>query len=196
MFAKTMLVGLLALAAMSPSAAAPFHHNSGQWREYNRDWLAACPDAIKEDGLSYEDYSCFASTGSQELNGANLPAYSLTLIRNRLTGDIDIAVTVALEKGETDTSRPLVLTFGGEVPEKLDFIADLETRHNVSNQYFVKDTARRDSLLERMKQRNAVVLSVPLTGGDVAIKDTRLSLRGVEASLDFMTSYARKVTQY
>ena len=196
MFAKTMLVGLLALAAMSPSAAAPFHHNSGQWREYNRDWLAACPDAIDEDGLSYEAYSCFASTGSQELNGANLPAYALTLIRNRLTGDVDIAVTVALDQGETDPSRPLVLTFGGEVPEKLDFVADLETRHNVSNQYFVKDAARRDALLERMKQRNAVMLGVPLTGADVASKDTRLSLRGVAASLDFMTSYARKVAAY
>ena len=196
MFAKTMLVGLLALAAMSPSAAAPFHHNSGQWREYNRDWLAACPDAIDEDGLSYEAYSCFASTGSQELNGANLPAYALTLIRNRLTGDVDIAVTVALDQGETDPSRPLVLTFGGEVPEKLDFVADLETRHNVSNQYFVKDAARRDALLERMKQRNAVMLGVPLTGADVASKDTRLSLRGVAASLDFMTSYARKVAEY
>ena len=196
MFAKTMLVGLLALAAMSPSAAAPFHHNSGQWREYNRDWLAACPDAIDEDGLSYEAYSCFASTGSQELNGANLPAYALTLIRNRLTGDVDIAVTVALDQGETDPSRPLVLTFGGEVPEKLDFVADLETRHNVSNQYFVKDAARRDALLERMKQRNAVLLGVPLTGADVASRDTRLSLRGVAASLDFMTSYARKVAAY
>ena len=196
MFAKTMLVGLLALAAMSPSAAAPFHRNSGQWREYNRDWLAACPDAIDEDGLSYEAYSCFASTGSQELNGANLPAYALTLIRNRLTGDVDIAVTVALDQGETDPSRPLVLTFGGEVPERLDFVADLETRHNVSNQYFVKDAARRDALLERMKQRNAVMLGVPLTGSDVASKDTRLSLRGVAASLDFMTSYARKVAAY
>lgn len=196
MFAKTMLIGLLALTTIAPAAAAPFHHPYGQWREYNRDWLAACPDAIKEDGLSYEDFSCFASTGSQELNSANLPAYALTLIRNRLTGDIDIAITVALERGEPDLTRPLVLTFGGEVPEKFDFANDLETRHNVSNQYFVKDTARRDALLERMRQRNAVTLSVPLTGADVPLRDSRMSLRGVEASLDFMTSYARKVAAY
>ena len=196
MLAKTMLVGLLALAVVAAAAAAPFHHPYGQWREYNRDWLAACPDAIKEDGLSYEDYSCFASTGSQELNGANLPAYALTLIRNRLTGDVDIAVTVALDKGEVDITRPLVLTFGGEAPERFVFATDLETRHNVSNQYFIQDGTRRDALLERMKQRNAVTLSVPLTGADVPTRDTRLSLRGVAASLDFMTSYARKVTQY
>ena len=87
-------IGLVAFVLLSvPAVAEPFHHPFGEWREYNRDWLAACPDVINEDATDFYGYSCFARTGSQELNGANLPAYKLTLIRNRLNGALDLAIT-------------------------------------------------------------------------------------------------------
>lgn len=187
---------ILAIAALSamPAAAAPFHHPFGEWREYNRDWLAACPDAIDEDATDYYGFSCFASTGSQELNSAGLPAYKLTILRNRLTGDLDVAFTVAADDVETDTSRPLLLAFGSEPPERLSFATDLETRYNTVNQFYVADPARKAALIEQMGERNAVVVTVPLNGGNT--KDVRLSLRGVLASLDFMASHARKLAQY
>ncbi|MFP9136635.1 hypothetical protein ACLI1C_05580 [Devosia sp. XGJD_8] len=187
---------ILAIAALSamPAAAAPFHHPFGEWREYNRDWLAACPDAIDEDATDYYGFSCFASTGSQELNSAGLPAYKLTILRNRLTGDLDLAFTVAADDVETDTSRPLLLAFGKEPPERLSFATDLETRYNTVNQFYVADPARKAALIEQMGERNAVVVTVPLNGGDT--KEVRLSLRGVLASLDFMASHARKLAQY
>jgi len=179
-----------------PAGAEPFHHSSGELREYHRDWLAACPDLINEDATDYYGFSCFASTGSQELNSTNLPAYKLTIMRNRLTGDLDIAVTVAADGVETDVSRPLVMAFGGEVPQSFDFATDLETRYNTTNQFYVADPARVEALLERMKERNAVTLTVPLKGGAEASKSVRLSLRGVMASIDFMSANARKVSQY
>ncbi|MBU1336796.1 MAG: hypothetical protein KJ944_12780 [Alphaproteobacteria bacterium] len=187
---------ILAIAALSamPAAAAPFHHPFGEWREYNRDWLAACPDAIDEDATDYYGFSCFASTGSQELNSAGLPAYKLTILRNRLTGDLDLAFTVAADDVETDTRRPLLLAFGSEPPERLSFATDLETRYNTVNQFYVADPARKAALIEQMGERNAVVVTVPLNGGDT--KEVRLSLRGVLASLDFMASHARKLAQY
>lgn len=187
---------ILAIAALSamPAAAAPFHHPFGEWREYNRDWLAACPDAIDEDATDYYGFSCFASTGSQELNSAGLPAYKLTILRNRLTGDLDLAFTVAADDVETDTRRPLLLAFGNEPPERLSFATDLETRYNTVNQFYVADPARKAALIEQMGERNAVVVTVPLNGGDT--KEVRLSLRGVLASLDFMASHARKLAQY
>jgi len=189
---------ILALAAMLtlPAGAEPFHHSSGELREYHRDWLAACPDLINEDATDYYGFSCFASTGSQELNSANLPAYKLTVMRNRLTGDLDIAVTVAADGVETDVSRPLVMAFGGEAPQSFDFTTDLEIRYNTTNQFYVADPARVEALLERMKERNAVTLTVPLKGGAEASKSVRLSLRGVMASIDFMSANARKVSQY
>jgi hypothetical protein len=183
-------------AASLPAAADPFHHPFGEWREYHRDWLAACPDEIDESATDYYGYSCFASTGSQELNGARLPAYKLTLFRNRLNGELDVAITVAADGVAVDTSRPLVLEFGGATVENFSFTSDLETRHNTTNQYFVADPLRKDALLERMKQRNSVMLTIPLTGGAAASKEVWLSLRGVMASLDFMATYARKVAQY
>jgi hypothetical protein len=188
---------LTTLLAMSlPVAAEPFHHPHGEWREYHRDWLAACPDAINESATDYYGFSCFASTGSQELNSANLPAYKLTVFRNRLNGELDVAITVAADGVETDTSRPLVLAFGGETPESFDFTADLETRYNTINQFFVADPARKTALLDKMKERNSVVLTVPLTGGSAASEEVWLSLRGVTASIDFMATYARRVAQY
>ena len=196
MIARIGSAFIVLVASSLPAAAEPFHHPFGEWREYHRDWLAACPDVINENATDYYGYSCFASTGSQELNGANLPAYKLTVFRNRLNGELDVAITVAADGVETDTTRPLMLAFGGEAPESFDFATDLETRHNTTNQFFVADPARKATLLERMKERNSVLLSVPLTGGDTASKDVWLSLRGVIASIDFMATYARKVTQY
>lgn len=187
------LAALLTLSA--PALAEPFHHPYGEWREYNRDWLSACPDAIDEDATDFYGYSCFASTGSQELNGANLPAYKLTLIRNRLDGELDLAITIALENGTYDESRPIVLRLSGEPPISLAVGTDLETRHNTTNQYFIADPARADAMIETLKDRNAVTLSVPLVGVQKPV-ETRLSLRGVMASLDFMANYARKVAQY
>lgn len=188
--------GLLALMLLSaPVAAEPFHHPFGEWREYHRDWLAACPDVIDEDAADYYGYSCFASTGSQELNDANLPAYKLTLFRNRLDGTLDLAITVSPASGEYDAARPIILQFGGEPPLVFEAGVDLETRYNTVNQFYVADPQRLASLIETMKQRNAVTLSVPLVGQEEAVV-TRLSLRGVLASLDFMSTYARKVAQY
>jgi len=194
MIAKVGLA-LLATLATFPAAAEPFHHPSGEWREYHRDWLAACPDAINEDATDFYGFSCFASTGSQELNSANLPAYKLTILRNRLNGELDVAFTIAADGVEPDAGRPLVLAFGGEAPESFDFSTDLETRHNTINQFFVVDPARKAALLEKMKQRNSVVITVPLSGERTSA-DVWLSLRGVMASIDFMATYARRIAQY
>lgn len=196
MIARIGSVLVTLVAASLPAAAAPFHHPFGEWREYHRDWLAACPDAIDEDASDYYGFSCFASTGSQELNSAGLPAYKLTIFRNRLNGELDVAFTVAADGVEADTSRPLVLAFGGEAPETFDFSTDLETRYNTVNQFFVADPQRKAALLERMKERNSLLVSVPLTGGTEASKGVWLSLRGVMASIDFMATYARRVAQY
>ena len=179
-----------------PIFAEPFHHPAGEWREYHRDWLAACPDVIDESATDYYGFSCFASTGSQELNSANLPAYKLTLFRNRLNGELDVAITVAADGVGADTSRPLVLAFGGEAPEQFDFATDLETRYNTVNQFFVADPQRKAALIERMKERNSVLLTVPLAGGGQTSRQVSLSLRGVIASIDFMATYARRVAQY
>jgi hypothetical protein len=187
---------LAAVAALTaPAAAEPFHHPFGEWREYNRDWLAACPDAIVEDAADFYGYSCFASTGSQQLNSANLPAYKLTLVRNRLDGLLDLAITVALDDGQVDENRPIVLQFSGAAPVSLAMGAELETRHNTVNQYFIADREQVAALIETMEERNAVTLSVPLVGVEKPV-ETRLSLRGVLASLDFMSAYAHKVAQY
>ena len=196
MIAKIGSVFVTFIAACLPVAAAPFHHPFGEWREYHRDWLAVCPDAIDEGATDYYGFSCFASTGSQELNSANLPAYKLTVIRNRLNGEFDIAITVAADGAEVDTNRPLVLAFGGEAPETFDFTADLETRYNTTNQFFIADPTRKAALLERMKERNSLLLTVPLTGGAEGSKQVWLSLRGVIASLDFMATFARRIAQY
>lgn len=187
------LVALLLLTV--PAAAEPFHHSSGEWREYFRDWLAACPDTIIEDAPDYYGYSCFASTGSEALNSANLPAYKLTLIRNRLDGDIDVAITVAADEGSYDENRPMRLLFAGDGPVMLAMGDELETRFNVTNQYFVADAALEAQLIERMKERASLKLIVPMTGQEQPA-DVWLSLQGVMASLDFMSTYARKVEQY
>ena len=191
---RTVVALVLAAGLAGPASAEPFAHSSGEWREYHRDWLASCPDRIIEDAADYSGYSCFASTGSAELNSASLPVYKLTLIRNRLDGELDLAVTVAADGVVVDETRPLVLGFGGEAPVSLAFGTDLETRHNTLNQYFIADAATRDRLLELMKERNAVTLGVPVMDG--AVREVRLSLRGVLASLDFMSSHARRVAQY
>ncbi len=196
MIFKTSLALVFATVSALPLAAAPFHHPFGEWREYNQDWLAACPDAIDEDATDYYGFSCFASTGSAALNGANLPAYKLTLLRNRLTGVIDIAFTVEADELDADPSRPLELSFGGKDQQSFDFSRDLETRYNTTNQYYITDPARRDALLALMKSRNVLTLTVPVTDDDDIIREVRLSLLGVTASLDFMASYARKVAQY
>lgn len=191
-----------ALAAMTlalltlPAAAEPFHHAAGEWREYNRDWLAACPDTIDEDAATYYGYSCFASTGSQELNSAGLPAWKLTLIHNRLTGDVDIAFTGAADAVQIDVTRPLHIEFPGSLPQTFDFTTDLETRFNTTNQWFVADATRRDALIAQMKIRGTVTLGVPLTSATEPVRKVRLSLQGVLASLDFMASYARRVSDY
>jgi hypothetical protein len=190
-FAATLL---LAAVLSCPVAAEPFRHSSGEWREYHRDWLASCPETIIEDAPDFYGYSCFASTGSAELNSASLPAYKLTLIRNRLDGELDVALTVAADGVVVDETRPLVVSFGGEAPVRLHFGTDLETRFNTTNQYFIADPARRDRLFEQLKARNAVTLTIPVEGG--GSREVRLSLRGVLASVDFMQTYARRVAQY
>ena len=195
MIARIGTALVLIAASALPAMAEPFHHPFGEWREYNRDWLAACPDVIDENATDFYGFSCFSSTGSQELNASGLPAYKLTVLRNRLTGDLDIAITVAADGVETDTSRPVTLTFTGEAPLSFDFTTDLETRYNTINQFYVVDSARKDALLAKLKERTSLSLGIPLTG-DTDHKDVWLSLRGVSASIDFMATYARKVAQY
>ncbi|MCS6761920.1 MAG: hypothetical protein MO846_08050 [Candidatus Devosia symbiotica] len=198
MIAKLGTALVFTLAAITPLAAESFHHSYGEWHEYQRDWLAVCPDVIDEAAASYYGYSCFASTNSQELNGAHLPVYQLTMIHNRLTGELELAVTVAADDVEADTSRPLIIEFSGAAAMRFDFADDLETHDNTSNQFFVADPARKALLLEHMKQRNALTMTVPLKtdAGGATSKKVWLSMRGVLASLDFMATYARKVAQY
>lgn len=183
------------LLLVGPALSEPFHHPFGEWREYNRDWLAACPDAIDEDSADYYGYSCFASTGSQAQNSAGLPAYKLTLIRNRLNGELDLAITIALDDARMDERRPLQLLFGNDERVSLSVGAELETRFNVVNQYFVADAGIEADLIARMKEGASVRLLVPLVGEEEP-EEVWLSLQGVLASLDFMAAYARKVAQY
>lgn len=187
------LTALLLLSG--PALAQPFHHPYGEWRQYHRDWLAACPDAIDEDAVDYYGYSCFASVGSQQLNGARLPAYKLTLILNRLNGTQDLAITVAPGDGEYDPARPITLQFGGEAAIPLSLGSGIETRHNTVNQFFIADPDQAAAIIGKMKERNAVTLSVPLLGVQKPVV-TQLSLRGATASLDFMSAYSRRVAQY
>lgn len=196
MLRRLGLALLLAILATGVVAAKPFHHPAGEMREYNQDWLAACPDAINEDATDYYGTSCFASTGSTELNAAKLPAYKLTLFLNRLTGQLDTAFTAAATDGtQIDETRSLLLRFGTDT-QSFDFAADLETRYNTINQYYPEDPARRDALIALLKDRNAVALTVPVTGGINATRQVTLSLRGVAASLDFMKTYSGKVKDY
>lgn len=188
----TSLAALLLLSG--PASAQPFQHSSGEWRQYNADWLSSCPNAIHEDAPDFYGYSCFSSTGSQEMNAANLPAYKLTLIHNRLDGEIDLAITVASSSHSYDQARPIILRFGGEAPIELTMGDDMETRHNTVNQFFLIG-ADRDAVLGKMRERNALILSVPLVGVEKPV-ESRMSLRGVLASLDFMSTYARRVAQY
>ena len=195
MIRRTGLVLIAALGAVFPAVAEPFHHPYGEWREYHRDWLAACPDAINEDATDFYGVSCFASTGSAELNSAGLPAYKLTIMRNRLSGDMDVAITLAADKDDTDMRRPLTLSFGGGLVESFDFETDLETRYNTTNQFYIADPVRKAKLLDLMSERNAVTLGLPLTT-PLPNKQVRLSLRGVLASIDFMATYSRRVADY
>lgn len=190
------VVACLATFALliAPAVAEPFHHSSGEWREYHRDWLAACPPVIDEDAPDYYGYSCFASTGSQELNGASHPAYKLSLIRNRLDGTVDIAITVSPDDGVFDEERPMTISFSGGPSFALRMGDDLEVRFNTINQFFLIGP-HYDEIFEKFEDRNALTLGVPLLGKEKPVT-TWLSLRGVLASLDFMSTYARKVAQY
>lgn len=188
-------IALLAWAMIMPAFAQPFVHSSGEYREYNRDWLSACPNFIDEEATSWYGYSCFASTASQEMNSANYPVYKLTMVRNRLDGSTDLAITVAHDSLEYDGSRPIILKFSNEPAISLTLEDSLETRDNTINQFFISDAALSDKVLELMKTRSSLILSVPLVG-KIKPVETRLSTQGVLASLDFMSTHARKVAQY
>ena len=183
------------IASASPAAAEPFEHSSGEWREYFRDWLAACPDRINEDATDFYGYSCFASTGSQIKNSANLPAYKLTLIRNRLDGTLDLAITVAADNASYDETRPMRLLISGMTPVMLSMGQELETRFNTTNQYFVTDPDLALHLIDQLKERTSLKLVVPMTQLQRPA-EIWLSLQGVMASLDFMSANARKIAQY
>lgn len=197
MIVKTWIASIALLATAVAALAAPFHHPAGEWREYNRDWLAACPDEIVEDDVtSYYGTSCFASTGSQELNNSGLPAWKLTLVHNRLTGDIDLAFTGAPNDTALDTARPLRFEFTGGPIVELSFATDLETRYSTTNQWFIIDDTQRDQLIELLHSRTSLTLAIPVTDAAAPVRHIRLSLQGVLASLDFMANYARRVSQY
>lgn len=197
MIVKTMVAVIALLGCCGAVVATPFHHPSGEWREYNRDWLAACPDEIVEDDVtSYYGTSCFASTGSAELNAAGQAAWKLTLILNRLNGDVDLAFTGAPKDTTVDTTRVLRLEFADTPAIELDFAADLETRFSTTNQWFVKDDTRRDKLIEQLQSHTGLTIIVPVTDPTASTRPVKLSLQGVLASLDFMANYARRVSQY
>ena len=192
---KTACLLFSAFLISSSASAEPFHHPFGEWREYNRDWLAACPDRIIEGSGSYYGHSCFASAGSAELNSAGQPAYKLTLVLNRLTGRLDLALAVQTDGAEVDTGRPLYVRFAGEAEEGYAFGTDLQARYDTANQFFFADPAASDALIEKMKERSSVTLRVPLKGRP-AFREVTLSLQGVIASIDFMNAYSRRVSQY
>ena len=150
MIARIGSAFIVLLASCLPAEAEPFHHPFGEWREYHRDWLAACPDIINEDASDYYGFSCFASTGSQELNSANLPAYKLTLFRNRLNGELEVAITVAADGVTVDPSRPLLMAFGSEAAEAFSFGEDGETRDHTPTQYLVAAPTRPAALGARL----------------------------------------------
>lgn len=189
-----LLMFVLPLLAL-PAVAAPFQHSSGEWREYFRDWLASCPSAINEDATDYYGFSCFASTGSEALNSANLPAYKLTLMLNRLTGEHDLAITVAGDDGEYDQSRPITLQFGSEASISLRMGQELETRYNTVNVFYLTDRTQKARIIETMKDKASLTLGVPLVGVLRPVS-MRMSLNGVMSSLDFMDANARRVAQY
>lgn len=188
-------LAVFAWALFTPAFAQPFEHSSGEYREYNRDWLSACPNYIDEEANTWYGYSCFASTASQEMNSANHPVYKLTMVRNRLDGATDIAITIAAENFVYDQSRPILLKFSNAPAISLSFPETLEIRDNTINQFFISDADIADDVLEYMKDRSSLVLSVPLEG-KIKPVETRLSTQGVLASLDFMSTHARKVAQY
>ncbi|WP_152664644.1 hypothetical protein [Devosia geojensis] len=194
-----LLAALTAMFAAGQVAGEPFHHPFGEWREYNRDWLAVCPDAIEEENASagYYYVSCFASTGTGQ-NEAGQPDYKLTLILNRLNGELDVAFSDQADGGTSfDRNRPLRIRFGSEPPMLLTYGTDLETRYTTVNQYFVSDPAKRDALIAAMREKASATLVIPLAGDDPqAFADIRLSMQGVLASLDFMDAYARRVEEY
>jgi hypothetical protein len=194
-----LLAAFAALFAAGQAAGEPFHHPFGEWREYNRDWLAVCPDAIEEGNASagYYYVSCFASTGAGQ-NEAGQPDYKLTLVLNRLDGELDVAFSDQANGGTSfDRTRPLSIRFGSEPPMLFSYGTDLETRYTTINQYFVSDPAKRDALIAAMKEKASATLLVPLAGDDPdAFADIRLSMQGVLASLDFMDAYARRVEDY
>jgi len=190
---KAICLCFALLLVTQPAFADPFHHPSGEWREYSRDWLAACPDTIVEDSVGYYGTSCFASTGSQDLNGAGQPNYKLTMLLNRLDGELGLFFAVQADTFEADQARPVVLAFDGERPRSYVFGRDLETRFNTINEYYFVEA---DPLIERMIAGNNLTLIIPVTGGSEPQRRVTLSLQGVAASLDFMKAYARRVAQY
>lgn len=196
---RTLAAAITALLA-APAMGEPFHHPFGEWREYNRDWLAVCPDDINENEAAADYYhvSCFASTGTGALNDAGLPAYKLTLVLNRLDGQLDVAISDQLNDGTSfDRSRPLRIRFGGDEPMLLSYGVDLETRYTTVNQYFVSNPEKREALIEAMKAKASATLVIPVTrGAPGATTEIRLSMQGVLASLDFMNAYARRVEDY
>lgn len=191
-------VCLLALILAVPVAAEPFHHPFGELREYNRDWLAVCPDHIRDDDdTGYYATSCFASTGAGGTNATGEPNYKLTLIRNRLTGRLALAFTAAPTDGtKLDTSRPLVIVFGGTAPLAFAFGTDLEMRYGTINQFFVSSEDKFEILLQAMRERNTAQVRIPVLDGDADELAIQFSMQGVLASIDFMQTYARRVETY
>lgn len=184
---------LALLMFTQPAFAEPFHHPFGEWREYNRDWLAACPDVIEEGSSGYYGISCFASTATADRNGAGSPTYKLTMLLNRLDGELGLFFAVQSESLAADQTRPVLLAFDGETPTSYSFGPDLETRYNTINEFYFMAA---EPLIERMVEGNTVTLTIPVNDGDDPLRRVTLSLRGVSSSLDFMRAYARRVAQY
>lgn len=195
-----ILAAAITALLVAPVMGEPFHHPFGEWREYNRDWLAVCPDDIDENeaDADYYSVSCFASTGTGALNDAAQPVYKLTLILNRLDGELDVAFSDQANDGTSfDRSRPLRIRFGSDDPMLFSYGVDLETRYTTVNQYFVSDAQKREALIEAMKAKASATIIIPVTdGAPDAFTEIRLSMQGVLASLDFMNAYARRVEDY
>ena len=191
---STLAVSLIAMSLSSVSAK-PFKHKFGEWREYNSAWLAVCPQKLEPEKAKFSTYydHCWAVAGSAEKNDIGYPVYSFRVHRQRVTGAMEISFTYAsVNQYKLDTSRPMTMQFDGGNGTNLSFSTSLETRFSTVNEYFIKDGTQKNFILENLRERNHLTVSVPLTTpqGEKRSKAVNIWLKGVQASEDFMKAYA------
>ena len=190
-----LLAITIATIGLSSASAKPFKHKFGEWREYNSAWLGVCPIKLEPEKAKYGTYydHCWAVAGSAETNGIGYPAYSFRIHRHRVTGTMELSFTYAATgTDKLDITKPMTMQFDGGAGTNLSFSTALETRFNTSNEYFIKDERQKDFILENLRERNHLTVSVPLSSsqGDKHSKTVKIWLKGVQASEAFMKAYA------